>query len=116
MTSTHTTTRCTTADLEWAIHWLGAYEGDREGWESLQRAAEFLGREMRDRIARQIESDWKRDNLSPTQKLTTEGAELLRNEARRIADDEVAQVLRAGNSTNGSLRHTTNDDETQAGA
>lgn len=104
--STTTDTRCTTADLEWAIVWLGTYEGNGEGWESLQRAAEFLGREMRDRLVRQIESDWKRDNLGPDQTLTTAGAKMLRDQAREIADEEVAAILRNGNAVNGSLRET----------
>ncbi len=99
--STATDTRCTTADLEWAILWLGTYEGDRKGWESLQRAAEFLGREMRDRLVRQIESDWKRDNLGPNETLTTAGRTMLRDKAREIADEEVA-----ANDSNGSLRET----------
>ena len=117
MNPTNTTTRCTTADLEWAITWLGTYEGNSEGWESIQRAAEFLGRELRDRIARQVESDWKRDNLSPTERLTTEGAKIIRDEARRIADEEVAEILKAGNCINGGLRETKNIiNETEVGA
>lgn len=102
--TTTTNTRCTTDDLEWAIVWLGTYEGDREGWEGLQRAAEFIGRELRDRLVRQVESDWKRKNLGPDERLTMHGADVLREKALEIVEEQVAEILRAGNSVNGSLR------------